>query len=256
MDFTLFTYRQLLKALEVQGFFFQTFKSFVGYSAEETVVLRHDVDRLPGNALKMARLEHELGIVATYYFRTMPASWNEDIICKIAFLGHEIGYHYENLSLCKGNFELALADFKSNLVKLSALVPVTTICMHGSPLSKWDNRDLWKKYDYRELGIIAEPYFDVDFDEVLYLTDTGRRWDGNKVSVRDKVSSNHKNQNFKFRSTMDIIRAIESGLLPDKIMITTHPQRWNNRFVPWAKELIWQNMKNVVKKALYVGNRG
>ena len=42
-------------------------------------------------------------------------------------------------------------------------------------------------YDYRDYGIIAEPYFDVDFDEVFYLTDTGRRWDGDSVSVRDKV---------------------------------------------------------------------
>ncbi len=50
-----------------------------------------------------------------------------------------------------------------------------------------DNRDLWKRYDYRDFGIIAEPYFDLDFDEVFYLTDTGRRWDGHKVSVRDKV---------------------------------------------------------------------
>ena len=38
-----------------------------------------------------------------------------------------------------------------------------------------------------DFGIIAEPYFDVDFDEVFYLTDTGRRWDGDSVSVRDKV---------------------------------------------------------------------
>ena len=59
--------------------------------------------------------------------------------------------------------------------------------MHGSPLSKWDNRDLWKRYDYRDFGIIAEPYFDVDFNEVLYLTDTGRRWNNSKASVRDKV---------------------------------------------------------------------
>ena len=63
------------------------------------------------------------------------------------------------------------------------LSPVKTICMHGSPLSKWDNRDLWKRYNYRDYGIIAEPYFDVDFDEVFYITDTGRRWDGDKVSI-------------------------------------------------------------------------
>jgi hypothetical protein len=36
-------------------------------------------------------------------------------------------------------------------------------------------------------GIIGEPYFDVDFSKMLYLTDTGRRWDGGIVSVRDKA---------------------------------------------------------------------
>ena len=46
----------------------------------------------------------------------------------------------------------------------------------GSPIPRGE--------DY---GIIAEPYFDLDFDEVFYLTDTGRRWDGDDVSVRDKV---------------------------------------------------------------------
>ncbi len=61
--------------------------------------------------------------------------------------------------------------------------------MHGSPVSKWDSRLIWKKYDYKKLGIIGEPYFDVDFSKVLYLTDTGRRWDGEKVSIRDKIDN-------------------------------------------------------------------
>jgi len=33
----------------------------------------------------------------------VPESWDEAIIQKIAGLGHEIGYHYENLSACKGD---------------------------------------------------------------------------------------------------------------------------------------------------------
>ena len=41
--------------------------------------------------------------------------------------------------------------------------------------------------DYQDFGLIGEPYFDVDFNEVAYYTDTGRRWDGEDVSVRDKV---------------------------------------------------------------------
>jgi len=47
--------------------------------------------------------------------------------------------------------------------------------MHGSPLSKYDNRKIWEKYDYRDYGIIAEPYFDIDFNEVFYMTDKGRK---------------------------------------------------------------------------------
>ena len=151
------------------------------------------------------------------------------------------------------------------------LSPVKTICMHGSPLSKWDNRDLWKRYDYRDYGIIAEPYFDLDFDEVLYLTDTGRRWDGDAFNIRDNVKGtegggqrtevrdpqisqitriNRKGKevwDLKLRKTWDIILAAEKGLLPDRVMINAHPQRWTDNPVEWAKELVWQNVKNVVK---------
>jgi len=44
--------------------------------------------------------------------------------------------------------------------------------------------------DYRNFGIIAEQCFDVYFDEVLYLTDTGRSWNNYKVSIRDKIIKN------------------------------------------------------------------
>lgn len=141
--------------------------------------------------------------------------------------------------------------------------------MHGNPLSKLDNRLLWLKYNYRDFGIIGEPYFDIDFNEVLYLTDTGRRWDGDGVSVRDKVSEAHSkwhrtrkkgfsarstphalratHKGLRFHSTFDIINALEQDLLPNKILLTIHPQRWHNRFIPWAKELVFQNAKNIVK---------
>ena len=69
----------------------------------------------------------------------------------------------------------AIKSFEINLEKLRKLYPVKTICMHGSPLSKFDNRKIWDKFDYRDYGIIAEPYFDVDFDKVFYMTDKGRK---------------------------------------------------------------------------------
>ena len=130
--------------------------------------------------------------------------------------------------------------------------------MHGSPRSKWDSRKIWEKYDYKKLGIIAEPYFDVNFDEVFYLTDTGRRWDGWKVSIRDKVPQQEEwvRQGLVFHSTNQIIQAANKGRLlskvegPDKVMMTFHPQRWTDKALPWVKELVCQGAKNVVRRGL------
>ena len=119
--------------------------------------------------------------------------------------------------------------------------------MHGSPKSPYDSKDLWSKYNYRDLGIIGEPYFDVDFNKVFYLTDTGRMWDGHKVSVRDKVTTDFT---LTFHTTREIISALDKGVLPKKIMFTFHPQRWHDQPIPYVKEFLLQNAKNVVKKNL------
>ena len=42
-------------------------------------------------------------------------------------------------------------------------------------------------------------------------------------------------KDLSFHSTWDIIEAAEKGLLPDKIMLNTHPQRWDDRFGPWVR---------------------
>lgn len=237
MDFTLTKYRELLMALKDYG----------------DVILRHDVDLKPQNSLKTAQIESELGWRATYYFRAVPESWNESIILEIASLGHEIGYHYESLTTCNGDMEAAHQDFCKNLEALRKLVPVSSICMHGSPKSKWDSRDLWKRYDYHQLGIDMEPYFDIDFSKVFYLTDTGRRWDGFKVSVRDCILGYQEEwiqKGWVFHSTDDIIKAIRENRLPKDLMITTHPQRWTDNRWQWFVELTMQSLKNVVKRVI------
>jgi len=126
-------------------------------------------------------------------------------------------------------------DFRLNLKKFRMLYPVKTICMHGSPLSKWDNRGLWKKYNYRDYGIISEPYFDIDFNEIFYVTDTGRKWNNSGASIRDRVDSRF---DIEIKSTHHFIELIKQGLIPDKMMINVHPQRWTDRPLPWIKELV------------------
>ena len=122
--------------------------------------------------------------------------------------------------------------------------------MHGAPRSKFDGRDLWRQYNYHDFGIIGEPYFDVDFSKVFYLTDTGRRWDGFNVSLRDKIpvyQDEWIRQGWVYHSTDDELDAITKQSLPQKLMITTHPQRWTNRCGAWLKEAAMQSAKNIVK---------
>ena len=203
--------------------------------------------------MKTAQIEHALGAKATYYFRVGKESNNPDIIRAIVKLGHEVGYHYEDMSLCGGDIDRAFAHFNTWLEYFRQYYAVETICMHGAPTSKYDSKDMWKKYDYKTLGIIGEPYFDTDFSDVFYLTDTGRCWDGYKVSVRDKIPQYQDEWTSKglvWHSTQELLQAIVSGRLPRRVMITTHPQRWTNDAVQWWKELLLQNAKNIVKRIL------
>lgn len=306
MDFTLKSYKNLLESLKSAGYTFVTFRDYLQHitqspnqepgtlNPERFVILRHDVDLKPQNSLATAKIEHELDIKGSYYFRMVPESFNVDIIKEIARLGHEIGYHYETMdtagrktshrpsdgghgnvkakkiaplrlgentsttnTLLRGGelIDAAYQQFCENLEALRQVADITTICMHGSPRSKYDNKDIWKKYDYRKLGIIGEPYFDIDFNVFFYLTDTGRQWDGWRVSVRDKVSQQEKwnADGLVFKTTKDIITAANQNSLPERIMITVHPQRWTNSPIEWIKEYVMQNLKNIVKGIMISG---
>lgn len=253
MDFTFKTYKSLLNQLLDSGYGFQTLKEYLEKPIQKVVLLRHDVEAKYPNALQFAQIQNQLGIKGTYYFRFLKNHYDSGIIKKIADLGHEIGYHYDDLSFYKGDYNKAIIRFGNNLKTLRELADVNTICMEGAPISKYDNRNLWKKYKLEDFGITGEPYFNLDFNKIYYLTDTGRNW-GQQFSVRDRV--NHPGFQVKqFKNTQDIIGALEHNDLPEQMMMTFHPQRWNDDFGAWLWELIFQNIKNQVK-AVLIQRRG
>jgi hypothetical protein len=260
-DFTINAFKLLLKTLKEHDYEFQTFAEFLKNPATRVIILRHDVDARKLNSLQTAQIESDMGIKGTYYFRIVPQSFDPIVISEIASMGHEIGYHYEDMANAKGNIDLAIQLFESSLNKIRQIAPVETICMHGSPLSRFDNREIWKIFNYRKYGIIGEPYFELDLRRILYLTDTGRRWDGQRVSVRDKVEDRIRDESelgmaeeFSVHSTFDIILLATHGILPAVIMINVHPQRWFDNSIPWFKELVIQNLKNFLKMLIVIKN--
>ncbi len=247
-DFTLNKYKELLETLTQSNLKILTIDKYIkNKSKKNIVIIRHDIDKNSKYSFKMAKIEHEFGISSTYYFRMKPKIFDLKYIQKISDLGHEIGYHYETLDKAKGNYEIAIKLFEAELKKMRKYFEIKTICMHGNPLSKFDNRDLWKRYDFSKFGIKAEAYLSIDFDEFEYLSDTGRCWDQKKYKIKDTTNSKNKISNIN--STDDIIDLIKSKKL-NNIYLLTHPERWADSFKRWAKELCFQKIKNIGKQIM------
>lgn len=250
-DFTLERYAALLRSIAGTGLPVYGVRAWVNASPQRGILLRHDVDRRAPNALAMAELEATHGVASTYYFRITPGSFQPEVIRRIHALGHEIGYHYEDLSLARGDRERAIALFRQHLAALRSLAPVSTIAMHGSPLSPYDNRDLWQNERIADHGIAAEALASIDYSGVYYLTDTGRSWSEQSVNLRDHVPNARV---APVHSTQDLCRFIEANP-QERFAIGCHPERWDASLPHWAVQYSKDHAINLIKHALRFARR-
>ena len=249
-DFTLHMYRQYIGAIKSS---FDNILRFDEYMVAPNkygsfCLIRHDVDRKPKNALRMAELEREAGISSSYYFRAKDHTFKPAIIKEIHNLGHEIGYHYESLSDENGEMEKAMKNFEINLDKFRKIVAVKTISMHGRPFSPFNNRDLLKdnknhKTLLNELDILGEVYLDIDYSDITYITDTGRNWNSHKNNVRDKVFSL---QSVDFNNGNDLLKFFSSPT-KSKLVFQVHPERWSSNILDYYRQYMTDNAVNILK---------
>lgn len=245
----------MLEAFQRNGYRFQTFEEMMTRPAEgKLVVMRHDVDEKAWNALKMAQLENTLGIHATYFFRVVKQSNVPEVIRQIVDLGHEVGYHYEDLASAEGDDALAIKSFEEHLNYFRGYYPVKSVCMHGSSTSKYDNRLMWERHALSDFGLVGEPYLSVDFEKVFYMTDTGYAWDGGKFATRDVVESHF---GLSFHTTQQIVDCINQGVFPEQSLILAHTL-WTDSLSQWYKlhlrEYFRNNLKLMAQKNRFVGN--
>ncbi len=102
-DFTTDNYKSILVRLKKSGFDFETFCNFNDANDfYKVVILRHDVDFSINRALKLAEIEHDLGIVSTYFVHLHNDFYNLlqrgifDKCVKIINMGHKIGLHFDS----------------------------------------------------------------------------------------------------------------------------------------------------------------
>lgn len=254
LDFTHKKYAELCSAISNSSYLSMSVGKYLCEGTKnKVIILRHDVDCKIKNSLKIAKIEREEGLTSTYYIRMARKVFKPDTIREIGELGHEIGYHYEVLDKAKGNYEKAIEIFKDELTELRKICDVGTICMHGNPLTRWDNRDLWKHYNFKEFGINGEAYLSIDYSDVVYFSDTGRTWGGEKYRIKDVVSGGL--DTFGIKATDDLIKLIEDETI-ERMCLLAHPGQWNDSYGSWVCTWAERSVRNFVKANVIQRMRG
>lgn len=281
LDFTLRKYNQIIEAIVTSDYKVVTIQDYIKAQPKpsKVIIIRHDVDLDPDYQLQFAEFESLHGIYTSYYFRHTAQVYKESVINKVQQFGHEIGYHYEVITKAKGDSEKAIQIFKTELIDFQNNWQSVTVCPHGGSFvenvdgyslkniiklipkllsksevfSSWTNFSIWKENKFDDFGLLGDAYESIDFNDILYLSDTGRSWDG-KYKRLDKVNS-YVNPNHKITNSDDIIKVIKEGKV-DKIYLLVHFEQWKDNLSDWISWYIAQLIRRNGKKILFGVNKG
>lgn len=217
-------YLRCVVDLRTRGYTSRTVAEFFQQPVSRSVILRHDVDRHISRAMQLAEAEARHEIYATYYFRCDRKGCFPEEACRhIAGLGHEVGYHYEDLSRSAGDREAALSMFARNLANLRQFAHCLTVSMHGSPFSTQDNRKLLQGVDLTDYDLIGDASISLVQFQPLYFTDAGGAWNNSTVNMRDRLGMMPTN--------LDPLRgdlyAVLQAHAECPLYFNLHPERWS-----------------------------
>lgn len=250
-DFSLIIYRDLIAEIKKTGFRVLTLRDYFKQQQDAPAffIIRHDVDRRPKYALRMALVESSFGIQSTYYFRVNRHVFQKEIIQKIAELGHEIGYHYEVVDKAHGDMRLAGRIFDIELAQLRALTDISTVAMHGNPFTQWDNKEFWKHFSLSQFNLLGEAYFSFHNPDIFYVTDTGRGWNRPAFNLKDIFSDSSVSLLPSISTTRQLTNLIRKKKYL-KMYLQIHPNRWSRWWLQWCRQLGEDLLLNWMKVVL------
>ena len=222
--FTHAAYAYLLDAIDDAGHETLTVREYLspGRLPERFVVLRHDVDRKPRRAEALARLETDLGVSASYYFH--PSAFRETRAERVEDLGHEVGYHYDDVATARGDLHTARALFTNNLRVFRRACDVDTVSPHAAALSPHENASLWERGpSFEQFDLLGDADRSVDYVDLAFLSDAGRTF---RERPADRARALGEQDQAPTADTVDDLAArFREGAI-ERACLLTHPRRW------------------------------
>jgi len=181
MKFTYKAYRSMLSNIQNNGYIFTDYHNMDLY--EKAVILRHDVDFSPQKALKIAEIEHAMGVKSTYFVLLSTNFYNicskeiNDIFSKIVKYGHAIGLHFDEKRYSYDTIEELKEKIYFEVDMLSRIlnIRVKSVSMHRPSEFILKNELI--------LSGIENTYCNKYFKEIKYVSDSRMYWRENPISL-------------------------------------------------------------------------
>ncbi len=253
-DWTIEKYKEFCMAVKDSGRIVLPVVDYLIHPPEaRKLVMRHDVDISGKRTLRMAEIEAKFGFRTSYYYRKVKKTFSPEVLRAVAQLGHEVGYHYEALDKAKGDIQRAKEIFERELAEFRSMVDVKTVSMHGNPLTRWDNRDLWQHYGFSDFDLVGECYLSFDANKIIYLSDTGRTWEEGKHNVKDFLAGGKDLERPALRTTDDLCRFLSES--PRDVYLLMHPERWSTSLRDYVVQATRDRLACLAKDLLATLNR-
>jgi hypothetical protein len=203
-DFTEEHYRELVRIAK-QNYLFVTFTD--QHPEEKSILWRHDIDFSPHRGRRMAQIEAEQGVRATYFVLLHSELYNAlerevvQIVREIAGLGHAIGLHFDAQFYdrpCDRAEELEpLLQMERGLLERTVGVPIEAFSWHNPFRGDWIESATGDS-----LAGMVNAYSRTIRDRFSYISDSHGVW--------------------RFRRLHDVLDAAAD----QHLHVLTHPEWW------------------------------
>lgn len=202
-EFTEIEYIHLLRVAKSNW----DFISFADYKKLGNLCLwRHDIDLSIQRAYRLAQIEAEEEVKATYFvhlhseFYNALETENTDLIWKIRDLGHDIGLHFDpafyTFRLKTDQDLLDWLTFERDIVQKAFQTKVEAFSIHNPDVGKWPS------IEQDEVGGMVNAYGQYFKQNYGYCSDSNGYW--------------------RFRRLKDVLEAAEE----ERLQVLTHPGWW------------------------------